>query len=101
MRGRHNVFAAPEFPRKGFERRAEEIRPCIGMNSCVYEGQCAMNPVNYLEALYGVTKMKPTAVVIGGGPAGMEAARVAAMRGHSVTLFERSQVRGGALNLQA
>ena len=105
--GARGLFADPEFPRKGLETRAEEIRPCIGMNSCLYEGQCVMNPTNYLEALYGVTKMKPTTdpkrvLVIGGGPAGMEAARMAAMRGHEVTLMERSGVLGGAvLNLQA
>jgi NADPH-dependent glutamate synthase beta subunit-like oxidoreductase len=86
--------------------RAEEIRPCIGLNSCTFEGQCVMNPTNYLEALYGVTKVPASngsknVVIVGGGPGGMEAARMAALRGHNCTLIERSEVLGGALNLQA
>jgi 2,4-dienoyl-CoA reductase-like NADH-dependent reductase (Old Yellow Enzyme family) len=104
--GVRGFFADPEWPQKGLELRTEEIRPCIGLNSCTYEGQCVMNPANYLEALYGVTKITKSdtpkrLVVAGGGPAGLEAARMAALRGHTVTLFERSTVLGGALNLQA
>lgn len=104
--GVRGLFADPEYPKKSEEGRAGEIRPCIGMNSCLYEGQCVMNPTNYLEVQYGTTKITKTAAakrvtVIGGGPSGLEAARVAALRGHEVTLYERSELLGGALNLQA
>jgi 2,4-dienoyl-CoA reductase-like NADH-dependent reductase (Old Yellow Enzyme family) len=104
--GVRGFFADAEFPRKGFESRADQIRPCIGLNGCTYDGCCVMNPTNFLEAVYGPTKVSRSdvakrVVVIGGGPAGMEAARVAAVRGHSVVLLERSATLGGALNIQA
>lgn len=104
--GVRGFFADPEWPRKGLELRANEIRPCVGLNGCLLDGTCVMNPTNYLEALYGVTKYTKTdapkkVVVIGGGPAGMEAARVAATRGHEVVLFEKQPMLGGALNLHA
>ncbi|MDP1793088.1 MAG: FAD-dependent oxidoreductase, partial [Acidimicrobiales bacterium] len=65
-----------------------------------------VNPINYLEALYGVTKLLPTdspknVVIIGSGPSGMEAARVAALRGHMVTILEKADRIGGAINLQS
>jgi dimethylglycine catabolism A len=104
--GVRGLYADPEYPIKAEQGRADEIRPCIGLSSCTYEGQCVMNPGVHKEAIYGVTKLTKTdepkqLVVIGGGPAGLETARVAALRGHSVVLLERSDVIGGALNLQA
>jgi 2,4-dienoyl-CoA reductase-like NADH-dependent reductase (Old Yellow Enzyme family) len=64
-------LADPEWVRKGLEMRTDEIRPCTGLNGCLFEGQCVMNPTNYLESLYGVSKMRPTeqpkrVVIIGG-----------------------------------
>lgn len=103
--GTRGFFADAEFPRKAEEQRAADIRPCIGMNACLFDGQCVMNPVAYLEAEFGNTRLRPSpapkrVVVVGGGPSGMEAARVASLRGHDVTLIERSAELGGALNLQ-
>jgi 2,4-dienoyl-CoA reductase-like NADH-dependent reductase (Old Yellow Enzyme family) len=99
-------LADPEWVQKGLELHSDEIRPCTGLNGCLFEGQCVMNPANHLESLYGVTKVRPTAkpkrvVIVGAGPAGMEAARVSAQRGHSVVLLEREDKLGGQLNLHA
>ena len=67
---------------------------------------CTINPASYRERMWGVSSFKPAAqsarvIVIGGGPAGMEAARVAALKGHEVTLLEARERLGGALALWA
>lgn len=103
--GTRGFFADPDFPRKAEEHHAADIRPCIGMNACLFDGQCVMNPVAFLETEFGADRLTPAAapkrvVIVGGGPAGLEAARVASRRGHAVTLIERSSDLGGALNLQ-
>jgi 2,4-dienoyl-CoA reductase (NADPH2) len=99
------LLADPELPAKLGEGRPEDIRPCIYCYTCV--GQiflnqrncCAVNPATGREAEFGI---EPAAtprrvLVVGGGPAGMEAARVAALRGHRVTLCEKSERLGGTL----
>jgi len=85
----------PELANKAKEGRADEIRPCIGLLLCWSrtshpEGiSCALNPAVGHEEKYKITpaEKKKRVMVIGGGAAGMEAARVAAMRGHQVALY--------------
>lgn len=101
----------PELPNKAREGRLDEIRHCLGCNEAcwghVMRGQpisCAINPVIGREQVWGEIRRSPQAkrvVIVGGGPAGCEAARVAAAEGHSVTLFEASDALGGQTNIAA
>jgi len=99
------MLADPELPIKLIENRAPEIRPCIYCYTCVSQifvnkrVKCAVNPGTGHEAENVLQPAdKPRHIlVVGGGPAGMEAARVAAERGHRVTLVERSARLGGTL----
>lgn len=100
------LLADPEWPNKVKEARVGEIRPCIGcFEGCrrrIHEGKtlsCAVNPATGQEKELAISlaEKKKNVMVIGGGPGGMEAARVAALRGHSVTLVERGQELGGNL----
>ncbi len=106
------MIADPEMPRKAREGRISEVRKCIGCNTCIGKvvhaevktPLCAVNPAVGSEALWAKTGRASEAkkvVVIGGGPAGIEAARVAAERGHSVTLLEREPAIGGMIRLAA
>ncbi len=91
------VTCDPETPNKYFEGRPEDIRLCIGCQTgcgtpCAinYDIQAEPIPLTPAEEVKKV-------LVLGGGVAGMEAARIAAMRGHQVTLFERSGELGGTV----
>lgn len=109
-------LADPEWVRKVQEGKEEEIRPCICCHSgcfslCHYKGvpndqtlsetkgmcHCAVNPSSMNSKKYHIEKTaSPKKVaIIGGGIAGMEAARVLALRGHHPTIYEKSNVLGG------
>jgi 2,4-dienoyl-CoA reductase-like NADH-dependent reductase (Old Yellow Enzyme family)/thioredoxin reductase len=96
-------LADPDFPNKLDRDERENLRPCIRCNEMcmgrILVGvRCTVNPeVGYEgEKLQPAVKPKKVAV-IGGGPAGMEAARIAALRGHSVALYEKTGRLGGHL----
>ena len=100
------LIADPELPSKAREGRQEEIRPCTRCNEeCIWglmtmKGvACQVNATAGKEQYYAITPAtKPKKVmVVGGGPAGMEAARVAALRGHQVTLYEKENELGGQI----
>lgn len=99
------LLADPELPRKLAEGRQEEIAPCTACGTCLdqskgMERRCRINAaMGKADPSLGRAERRKKVVVIGGGPAGMEAARVAALRGHEVTLIERDHDLGGLLPL--
>jgi thioredoxin reductase len=100
------LIADPEFPKKARDGRAREIRKCIGTNECHYAGRPIACTINAAAGREEELALHPAPVrrrllVIGGGPAGMEAARVAALRGHRVVLCERRMRLGGQMAIVA
>ncbi|HZS84468.1 MAG TPA: NADH:flavin oxidoreductase [Stellaceae bacterium] len=105
-------IADPHIARKVAEGREAEIRPCVGMGYCIDriyfggEALCIHNPATGREAtmphvIARLSGPRRKVVVVGGGPGGLEAARVAAARGHEVVLFEAADKPGGQLRLAA
>ncbi len=101
------LLADPYLPQKAAAGRVEDICPCISCNACIdrmvngWSVRCAVNPEFGREREYPlVPAVKAKKIlVVGGGPAGMEAARIAAFRGHQVVLYERADSLGGQLLL--
>lgn len=105
------LIAEPELVKNAYEGKEDRSRICIACNWCCAAGTeaaqgCAINPASYRERLWGVDSFLPAPspsklVIVGGGPGGMEAARVAALRGNEVVLIEARNRLGGALALWA
>lgn len=100
------ALADPALPNKVLTGQTERIRPCIACNQgCITRLQqgkqptCAVNPAAMREMRFAVRPAveKKEVVIVGGGVAGMEAARMAAIRGHKVALYEKNKELGGNL----
>ena len=105
MMGRANLCDA-EFCNKAAAGRAEEVRPCIGCLRClngIMFGKpisCTVNPdVEHDEAGFEPAAEKKDVLIVGAGPAGMEAAYIAARRGHNVVLVDKQDQPGGQLRI--
>jgi 2,4-dienoyl-CoA reductase-like NADH-dependent reductase (Old Yellow Enzyme family)/thioredoxin reductase len=102
------LISNPEYGRLAYEDRGEDIVPCLRCNACLRSSNadplisvCAVNPTwgleHKIERMITLPGKKKKIAIAGGGPAGMEAALVAAARGHEVIIYEKSNALGGLL----
>jgi 2,4-dienoyl-CoA reductase (NADPH2) len=107
------LIADPELPNKALNGQEDSIRMCLSCNQdCIGRVGinrtigCVQNPGAGKEKVWGIGTLRPASkpkrvLVIGGGPAGMEAARVSSLRGHHVILMEKEAELGGQVNVAA
>ena len=98
----------PEIPNKIYSGNVEDIKPCIHCMACrddlfykdITTVRCQVNPAMGKEAELKIVPAKniKKVLIVGGGPAGLEAARISALRGHDVTIWEKNAKLGGLLN---
>ncbi|HWI73814.1 MAG TPA: FAD-dependent oxidoreductase, partial [Baekduia sp.] len=101
------LIADPDYPRKVGAGRHADVTPCIACNACLdlisrgEQARCAVNPAVARERGWETdpADTRRRVMVIGGGPSGLEAARVAGLRGHAVSLWERDARLGGKLDV--
>lgn len=101
------LLADPDLPAKARRNEIEDIRPCVGCHECMdrlHKSQsisCAVNPQCGDEKRLAIHRAntQKRVMVVGGGIAGMEAARVCSLRGHSVNLYEKTDKLGGILKV--
>ncbi len=100
------LICDPEWANKARTGREDDIRPCLSCNNCIHHSslmqpiRCAINPLAGREAEDNtLVPGSGNAVVIGAGPAGIEAAFTLAAKGYDVTMYEKSGVIGGSINL--
>jgi len=103
------ILADHDLPNKVASGHVEDIRPCVACLLCLHSirigepARCRVNAALGKEAEYEIkpAKKKKKIMIIGAGPAGMEAARVASLRGHEVTLYDKDSKVGGLMTLAA
>ena len=102
------LIADPRLPQKAKEGRLAEIIPCISCNKCIQtlrmdSVRCSVNPETGNEGRFRYSKADRSKQVwvVGGGPGGLKAAEIAALRGHQVKIFEKKNELGGRVRLGA